>query len=51
MDYKHRRQKDNYCIADMIKKAAKTLNNKKGSKLRLLNATFGIGADDKRGTE
>ena len=46
MDYKRR---DNYYIIDMIKKAIKTLNDKKGSKLRLLNATFGIGVDSEYG--
>ena len=49
MDYKHRKQKDNYYIVDMIKKAIKTLNDKKGSKFRLLNATFGIGVDSEYG--
>ena len=51
MDYKHRRQKDNYYIVDMIKKAIKTLNDKKGSKFRLTNVTFDVGVDDKHGTE
>lgn len=46
MDYKHR---DNHYIIDMIKKAIKTLNDKKGSKFRLLNATFGIGVDSEYG--
>ena len=49
MDYKHRRQKDNYYIVDTIKKAIKALNDKKGSKFRLLNATFGIGVDSEYG--
>ena len=49
MDYKHRRQKDNYYIVDMIKKAIKTLNDKKGTKFRLFNATFGIGVDSEYG--
>lgn len=49
MDYKHRRQKDNYYIVDIIKKAIKALNDKKGSKFRLLNATFGIGVDSEYG--
>ena len=49
MDYKHRRQKDNYYIVDMVKKAIKTLNDKKGSKFRLLNATFGVGVDSEYG--
>ena len=35
----------------MIKKAIKTLNDKKGTKFRLFNATFGIGVDDKYGAE
>ena len=48
MDYKRR---DNYYIVDIIKKAVKTLNDKKGSKFRLLNATFDVGVDDKHGTE
>ena len=48
MDYKRR---DNYYIIDIIKKAIKTLNVKKGTKLRLLNATFDVGVDDKHGTE
>lgn len=51
MDYKHRKQKDNYYIVDMIKKAIKTLNDKKGSKFKLLNTTFGIGVDSKYGIE
>lgn len=51
MDYKHRRQKDNYYIVDMIKKAIKTLNDKKGTKFRLFNATFGIGVDSEYGIE
>ena len=49
MDYKHRKQKDNYYIVDIIKKAIKALNDKKGSKFRLLNATFGIGVDSEYG--
>ena len=49
MDYKYRKQKDNYYIVDMVKKAIKTLNDKKGSKFRLLNATFGIGVDSEYG--
>ena len=49
MDYKHRRQKDNYYIVDIIKKAIKTLNDKKGTEFRLLNATFGIGVDSEYG--
>ena len=48
MDYKRR---DNYYIVDIIKKAIKTLNDKKGSKLRLIHTMFGVGADDKHGTE
>ena len=48
MDYKRR---DNYYIIDIIKKAIKTLNDKKGSKLRLTNTTFDVGVDDKHGTE
>ena len=51
MDYKHRRQKDNYYIVDMIKKAIKTLNDKKGSEFKLLNTTFGIGVDSEYGIE
>ncbi len=49
MDYKHRKQKDNHYIVDMIKKAIKTLNDKKGTKFRLFNATFGIGVDSEYG--
>ena len=49
MDYKHRRQKDNYYIVDTINKAIKALNDKKGTKFRLLNATFGIGVDSEYG--
>ena len=48
MDYKRR---DNYYIIDIIKKAIKTLNNKKGSKFRLTNTTFEVGVGDKHGTE
>lgn len=48
MDYKRR---DNYYIVDIVKKAIKTLNDKKGTKLRLTNATFDVGVDDKHGTE
>ena len=48
MDYKRR---DNYYIAGIIKKAIKTLNDKKGTKLKLTNATFDVGVDDKHGTE
>lgn len=48
MDYKCR---DNYYIAGIIEKAIKTLNNKKRTKFRLLNATFDVGVDDKHGTE
>ena len=51
MDYKHRKQKDNDYIVDIIKKAIKTLNDKKGTKFRLLNTTFDVGVDDKHGTE
>ena len=49
MDYKYRKQKDNYYIVDMVKKAIKTLNDKKGTKFRLFNATFGIGVDSEYG--
>lgn len=49
MDYERRKQKDNDYIADTIKKAIKTLNDKKGTKFRSLNAAFGIGADSERG--
>lgn len=49
MDYKHRKQKDNYYIVDMIKKAIKTLNDKKGTKFRLFSAIFGIGIDSEYG--
>lgn len=49
MDYKHRKQKDNYYIVDMIKKAIKTLNDKKETKFKLINATFGIGVDSEYG--
>ena len=48
MDYKRR---DSYYIIDIIKKAIKMLNDKKGSKFRLLNTTFDVGVDDKHGTE
>ena len=48
MDYKRR---DNHYIIDIIKKAIKTLNDKKGTKLRLTNATFDVGVGDKHGTE
>ena len=48
MDYKRR---DNYYIVDIIEKAIKTLNDKKGTKLRLTNATFDVGVGDKHGAE
>ena len=48
MDYKRR---DNYYIVGIIEKAIKTLNDKKGSKFRLTNATFDVGVGDKHGTE
>ena len=48
MDYKRR---DNYYIVDIIEKAIKTLNDKKGTKLRLTNAMFDVGVGDKHGTE
>ena len=48
MDYKRR---DNYYIIGIIEKAIKTLNDKKGTKLRLTNATFDVGVGDKHGTE
>ena len=51
MDYKHRKQKDNYYIMATINKAIKTLNDKKGSKFKLISATFGVGVDSKYGTE
>ena len=47
MDYKRR---DNYYIVGIIKKAIKTLNDKKGTKFRLTNATFDVGVGDKHGT-
>ena len=50
MEYKHRWQRDNDII-DTIKKAIKTLNNKKGSKFKLLETKFSTGVDDKYGTE
>ena len=46
MDYKRR---DNYYIVDIIEKAIKTLNDKKGSKFRLTNATFDVGVDSEYG--
>ena len=48
MDYKRR---DNYYIVDIIEKAIKTLNDKKGTKFRLTNTTFDVGVDDKHETE
>lgn len=48
MDYKRR---DNYYIAGIIEKAIKTLNNKKGTKFRLLNATFDVWVDNKHVAE
>ena len=50
MEYKHRGQRDNYII-DIINKAIKTRNNKKGSKFKLLDTTFSAGVDDKYGVE
>ena len=50
MEYKHRWQRDNDII-DTIKKAIKTLNNKKGSKFKLLDITLKPGIDKKYGTE
>lgn len=50
MEYKHRWQKDSEII-DIINKAIKTLNNKKGSKFKLLDTTFSLGVDDKYVTE
>ena len=50
MDYKHRKQKDNDYIVDMVKKAIKTLNDKKGSKFRLMHTMFGVGVDSEYGT-
>ena len=50
MEYKHRWQRDNDII-NIINKAIKTLNNKKGSKFKLLDTTFSVGVDDKYGTE
>ena len=50
MEYKHRWQKDDDII-DIINKAIKTLNNKKGPKFKLLDTTFSVGVDDKYGTE
>ena len=50
MEYKHRWQRDNDII-DIIKKAIKTLNNKKGSKFKLIDTTFSAGVDDKYETE
>ena len=46
MDYKRR---DNYYIIGIIEKAIKTLNDKKGTKLRLTNATFDVGVDSEYG--
>ena len=46
MDYKRR---DNYYIVDIIEKAIKTPNDKRGTKLRLTNTTFDVGVDDKHG--
>ena len=48
MDYKRR---DNYYIVDIIEKAIKMLNDKKGTKLKLINTAFDVGVDDKHGTE
>ena len=48
MDYKRR---DNYYIIDIIEKAIKMLNDKKGTKFRLTNATLDVGVDDKHRTE
>ena len=50
MEYNHRWQKDSEII-DIINKAIKTLNNKKGSKFKLIETKFSAGVDDKYGTE
>lgn len=50
MEYKHRWQKDDDII-DTIKKAIDTLNNKKGTKFKLLDITLKPGVDKKYGTE
>ena len=47
---KYKLQKDGDII-NIINKAIKTLNNKKGSKFKLLDTTFSVGVDDKYGTE
>ena len=48
MKYKLQRDND---IIDTIKKAIKTLNNKKGSKFKLIETKFSAWVDDKYGTE
>ena len=47
---KYKLQKDGDII-NIINKAIKTLNDKKGSKFKLLDTTFSVGVDDKYGTE
>ena len=47
---KYKLQKDGDII-NIINKAIKTLNNKKGSKFKLLDTTFKPGVNDKYGTE
>ena len=47
---KYKLQKDGDII-NIINKAIKTLNNKKGSKFKLIETKFSVGVDDKYGTE
>ena len=47
---KYKLQKDGDII-NIINKAIKTLNNKKGSKFKLIETKFSAGVDDKYGTE
>jgi hypothetical protein len=49
MNYPYRPQKE-WDIINIVKKAIRTLNKKKGTTLKMLNISFGLGVDSKYGS-
>ena len=49
MNYPYRPQKE-WDIINIVKKAIRTLNKKKGTTLKMANISFGLGVDNKYGS-